>query len=214
MFGFDPETLLVKVIAFLVAIPVHEWAHCYVAYMLGDDTPALQGRLTLNPLVHLDPIGSLLILVGGFGWGRPALVNPYRMHKVRKVRTGMMLTALAGPYSNLVLALLAALPLRLGLVNWLESPASPLANFLLTFITLNLGLMVFNLLPIPPLDGSKVLAGLLPEPLARFIESLEAYGFYILVLVLFVLPAIGLNVFGTIAGILTDIFSILFLLPL
>lgn len=136
------------------------------------------------------------------------------MHKVRRVRTGMLLTALAGPYSNLVLALLAALPLRLGLVNWVENPEAPLASFLLTFINVNLGLMAFNLLPIPPLDGAKVLAGVAPEPLARFLEGLDAYGIYIFALVLVVLPAIGLDIFGTIAGILTGVFSMLFLWPL
>ena len=97
MFGLTPDNILGRLVVILLGIPIHEWAHGWVAHLLGDETPELQGRLTLNPLTHLDPIGTLMILLTGFGWGRAARVNPYRMTKVKSPRVGMALSALAGP---------------------------------------------------------------------------------------------------------------------
>lgn len=197
MFNLDPLTLTARLIVLFLGIPIHEWAHGYMAYLLGDDTPRLQGRLSLNPFMHLDPLGSLLILFSGFGWGRPALVNPYLMRKAPNPRMGFALSALAGPLSNFIQALIWALPIRLGLVFLLPSNLSEkVFTFLWLAISLNLALMLFNLLPIPPLDGGRVLAGVAPEAMARFIESLEPIAPLILIAVLFILPALGLDLVG------------------
>ena len=116
MFGFSIPTILVRLVVLFLAIPIHEWAHAWSAYQLGDDTASLQGRLTLNPMAHLDPIGSLLILVSGFGWGKPVPVNPYRLRTGPRV--GHAITAFAGPLSNFVLAMLLAIPFRMHWANY------------------------------------------------------------------------------------------------
>lgn len=194
----DLLTLAARLIVLFLGIPLHEWAHCYAAHLLGDDTPELQGRLNLNPLTHLDPVGSVMILLTGWGWGRAAQVNPYRMHKAPNVRVGFALSALAGPFSNFIQALLWALPLRLNWVFLLPSPwFETVTTFLLLAISINLGLMLFNLIPIPPLDGSHILAGVAPDPIASFIESLEPVAPYLLMLVLFMLPRLGFDLIGT-----------------
>ena len=108
MFGLSISRILIRLIVLFLGIPIHEWAHAWSAYLLGDDTASMQGRLTLNPLAHLDPIGSLLILVSGFGWGKPVPVNPYRMRM--NSRVGMAISAVAGPFSNFVLAMVLAIP--------------------------------------------------------------------------------------------------------
>jgi Zn-dependent protease len=165
--------------------------------LLGDDTPDVQGRLSLNPFVHLDPIGTLSILLTGFGWGRAARVNPYHMTKAPNPRVGMALSALAGPMSNIVQAMILVIPIRLGLLSLLESNmAYKLAQVLFAAIAVNVGLAAFNLLPIPPLDGSRVLVGVAPRRVGDFIESLEPYSIYILLIVLFLLPQLGLDVAG------------------
>ncbi|MDF1514896.1 MAG: site-2 protease family protein [Anaerolineae bacterium] len=195
MLGLTPNALLARLIVILLGIPIHEWAHGWVAHALGDETPELQGRLTLNPLTHLDPLGTLMILFTGFGWGRAARVNPYRMNKVKNPRVGMALSALAGPLSNIIQAMLFALPIRLGVLSLLPaSQGDRLAQVLIAIITVNIGLAAFNLLPIPPLDGSKILAGILPSPLADVVESLEPYASYIFIFVLFILPRLGLDI--------------------
>lgn len=192
---FSMDVLLGRVLVIFLGIPLHEWAHGWVAHLLGDETPELEGRLSLNPFLHLDPIGTLLILATGFGWGRPARVNPYRMTRVRNPRTGMALSALAGPLSNLIQAMVLAIPLRLGVLTLLEpTQATRLAQVLLAAIGVNVGLAAFNMLPIPPLDGSRILAGVVPPRIARFIESLEPYAPIILVLVLVFLPRLGLDI--------------------
>ena len=195
MFGLTPDNILGRLVVILLGIPIHEWAHGWVAHLLGDETPELQGRLTLNPLTHLDPIGTLMILLTGFGWGRAARVNPYRMTRVKSPRVGMALSALAGPLSNIIQAMIFAIPIRLGLLSMLPAAqANRLAQVLVAIIGVNIGLAAFNLLPIPPLDGSKVLAGVAPPPVADFIESLAPYASYIFIFVLFILPRIGLDI--------------------
>jgi Zn-dependent protease len=152
------------------------------------------GRLSLNPMVHLDPMGTLLILLTGYGWGKPARVNPYQMTKVSNPRTGMALSALAGPLSNFVQAVILAILLRVGLPDLLPAGiAAKAAEILILAIIVNIGLIAFNMLPIPPLDGSKVLAGVAPPAVADFLESLEPIAPYLLIVVLFVLPRIGID---------------------
>ncbi|MBN1262092.1 MAG: site-2 protease family protein [Anaerolineae bacterium] len=195
MLGLSADILLARLVVVFLGIPIHEWAHGWVAHLLGDSTPEREGRLSLNPITHLDPVGTLMILLTGFGWGRAARVNPYLMHRVKNPRTGMALTALAGPLSNFIQAFLLALILRSGVVFLLPGGAADwVAMILLYAIAVNIGLIVFNMLPIPPLDGSRVLAGVAPPRVAEFIERLEPVAPILLIAVLFVLPQLGLDV--------------------
>lgn len=176
MLGLDPTTLLRVAMALVVAATVHEFAHAYVADRLGDPTPRSQGRLTLNPLAHLDPLGTLLILVAGFGWAKPVQINPANFQDWRR---DTIIVAAAGPMANITLLFLLGVPFKLGI-----SPefSHPIGALLLTTIRINAMLAVFNLLPIPPLDGSKVLMGLLPPAQAVSYARLQPYGVLILLL--------------------------------
>lgn len=181
--------LVFRAFAFLFALSMHELAHGTVSARLGDPTPRWAGRLTLNPLAHLDPVGTLVFVltsltapVTGFaiGWAKPVPVDP---RYYRDPRRGLTLVGLAGPVSNLVLAFLFALPFRLHLLPggaW----RGPLGTFLAVNLVVNVGLAVFNLLPVPPLDGSKVLAGLVPARKSGWIRQLESYGPFLLILIL------------------------------
>ena len=188
--------VIVVAIMLLIGFPVHEFAHALAAYRLGDGTAKLFGRLTLNPIAHFDPLGGILLAVSfigagfGFGWAKPTPVNPANLAGGRR---GEALVAAAGPLSNLVLAAIAALPLRYIQASpelELQIPAMAL-DILKLFILINLVLMIFNLLPVPPLDGSKVLFAFLPPQLAwQWRPVLEQYGF-VLILLLFFLPPGG-----------------------
>ncbi len=191
---FRPDILIGRILVIFLGIPIHEWAHGWVAHLLGDETPEIQGRLSLNPLIHLDPVGTLMILFTGFGWGRSARVNPYRMSKAKSPRAGMALSAFAGPLSNIIQAMVLSIPFHLGLFSSLGSEqAYRLAQVLLAAIQVNIGLAAFNMLPIPPLDGSRVLAGVAPPQVGDVLESLEPYAMYILIFVLFLLPQLGID---------------------
>jgi len=189
-----PDVLISRIIVLVIAFTVHEFAHALMADWFGDDTPRRQGRLTLNPLVHLDPLGSLLLLVAGFGWARPVEINPLALE--RRSPAAPMLVALAGPASNLLLAVVGALPLRLGLVQfsfqtsgWLPTVDQVLSDFVL----INLVLMIFNLIPVFPLDGEKILHFFLPPSGKAVLENLRAYGSLILLGLIFLLPSVGIN---------------------
>jgi Zn-dependent protease len=184
------SALLVIVLLLLVCFPVHEFAHAYVATKLGDDTARLMGRVTLNPLVHLDLFGSLLFLIAGFGWAKPVPVNPNRLNG--NPRTSYALVALAGPASNVILAILFALLFRLSaaILPADTALASMLFQGLGTAVLLNLFLALFNLIPIPPLDGSALLVALLPEAGARLVDQLRQYGFLILMLLVVAIPSL------------------------
>ncbi len=167
----DPQLFLIVAIAFVVAITLHEASHALAATWLGDDLPRLQGRVTLNPLRHLDPLGTIMILIASFGWGRPVMVNPYRLRFGS--HRGMALVAAAGPASNIVLAL-ALTPVARQLLT--SSRADPVTVAVVLIIQLNLFLAIFNLIPLPPLDGFSVLVGLVPQDMAAPLERLRSYG--------------------------------------
>jgi Zn-dependent protease len=207
----DEQTIakiIVVAIMLLVGFPVHEFAHALAAYRLGDSTARLMGRLTLNPVAHFDPLGGILLAVTfiassfGFGWAKPTPVNP---NNLEGGRYGEAIVAAAGPLSNLVLAIAAAIPLRYIRANpdLAEQIPDLVLLVLVLFIVINIILMVFNLFPIPPLDGSKVLFAFLPPQVAwRWRPILEQYGFILLLLVFFLPP--GGSIGGRILGPILD----------
>jgi Zn-dependent protease len=200
-FGLSFATLLTRLIVLLIGFPIHEWAHAWSAHELGDDTASLQGRLSLNPLAHLDIMGSIMLLLTGFGWAKPVPVSPYRMRTAPRV--GMALSALAGPVSNRLVAALCAVPFRLGLLRLTPVGSSflslPALLFGIAGISINLAL--FNLLPFFPLDGEKVLVGVLPRRWGDWLLALRPYSPYILMFLLFILPYVGLDVIGILVGL-------------
>ncbi|HSL97452.1 MAG TPA: site-2 protease family protein [Candidatus Deferrimicrobiaceae bacterium] len=192
----SPEEIIVGVIVLavflLVAFPIHEFAHAFAAFRLGDHTARMFGRLTLDPRAHFDPTGGLMLAISilllgfGFGWAKPTPVNPMNL---RGGRWGEAIVSAAGPLSNLILAIGAAIPLRYIFATGIE--VGLIENVLALFILINLLLMVFNLIPIPPLDGSKVLFAFLePQTAWRVRPVLEQYGFLILIGAIF-LPIFG-----------------------
>jgi len=198
-FNLTLPTLISRVITLLVAFTFHEFAHAATANALGDPTPRNHGRLTLNPMAHLDLMGTLTLVLVGFGWAKPVPVNPYTLK--RKHPAALMAVALSGPMSNFVLALLSAIPLRLALVQPIVSSSSLLPSlfeFLLYFMYINLGLMLFNLIPIPPLDGEEVLAFLLPAKAAMTYEKLRPYGSFILLGLIMIGQFSGFNIINQI----------------
>lgn len=175
----------------LLALTCHEYAHGYVAWSLGDPTAKNSGRLTMNPFKHLDPIGTIAIFLIKFGWAKPVPVNPVYFKHPKK---DMLWVALAGPMANLGLAIASALLLKITASLYSGLPhhsmlssmlLSPLLEMLGYSLLINIMLCCFNLLPIPPLDGSKILTGLLPNDLARSYMSIERYGFIILLVLMF-----------------------------
>jgi Zn-dependent protease len=195
-------TLTVLGVMLLVAFPIHEFSHALAAYRLGDSTARLFGRLTLNPLAHLDPIGAAALAISmtvgfGIGWAKPTPVNPLNL---RYGRYGEAIVAAAGPFSNLVLAVAGAIPLRYILASPnLHLPF--LEQTLEVFVFINLALMIFNFIPVPPLDGSKVLFAFLdPRTVFQIRPVIEQYGLFILVLL--IVPIGGRSVLGTIASVI------------
>ena len=179
---YNPQRFLALIIALVVGITVHEAAHALVAVALGDPTPRLMGRLSLNPLRHLDPIGSLALLVASFGWGKPVVFDPRRLRT--DPRLGSALVAVAGPIANILVALLAVVLLKNGSVALGEAGAQVLPML----FAVNVGLAAFNLLPIPPLDGFGFVENLLPKPLAAALAPLVPYGPLVLLALIFLGP--------------------------
>lgn len=187
------------IVALVAGITFHEFSHAFVADRLGDRTARMMGRVSLSPARHLDPAGSMFMLIAGFGWGKPVPVNPMRLRNGPE--TGRAMVAAAGPVSNLILAALAGLPIQLGLVDWWNPLTRPftldqwssgdyIALFLGAMIFFNLVLAVFNLLPFAPLDGFAVAVGILPRDLGMSVARLEKYGPLILMLLL-LLPLVS-----------------------
>ena len=174
------NALIAFLIIVLVCLPIHEFGHAWAAVKLGDTLPLVQGRYTLNPRRHLDLIGTLLLALVGFGWAKPVQVNPYAMRLAPNPRAGMIVTAAAGPAMNVLLAVVAAILFRLN-ASTLRLPW--VADLLSTLTYINLVLVVFNLIPIPPLDGSRILFMLLPARYDQITGALNQYGPFILLAV-------------------------------
>ena len=206
--------ILLYAVPVLLSIVLHEFMHGYVADKLGDPTPRRAGRLTLNPISHIDPIGTiilpafLLIMSKGhivFGWAKPVPINP--MYTLNPKRT-MGLTALAGPLTNLALAVMCALCLKF--IFFASSPfilsrlLKPVIIMLEGGLVINVVLFVFNFIPIPPLDGGRVLVWLLPDEQARAVARIEPYGMFIIFALLFINPG---NILGTLIGVVLSIFQ-------
>lgn len=200
-FGLFLTLIASTLFALLIGIGFHEFCHAFMADSLGDTLPARQGRVTLNPLAHLDPAGTLMMLFIGFGWGKPVQFNPFGLKVRPKMAT--LLVSLAGPMSNFVAAFVLALPIKFGWVPYInplsnipaaflrlevQSTSEYLGLFLTGAVYLNVILGVFNLIPIHPLDGFKVLVGLLPDDLSREYAKLAQYGPGILLVLLFAVP--------------------------
>ncbi len=205
----DPLSLVALLIALVLGITVHEFSHAAMATWLGDSTPRWQGRLSLSPVAHLDVMGSLMFLIGGFGWGKPVQFNPYALRA--NPRTGAALVALAGPISNFILAAILAIPVRLMLLQGapLTGPGEILLRLLFGILSYQLLLGVFNLLPIFPLDGFSVLLGILPPELAYSFEQTRQWGILLLFGLLFLsfyVPAIGSILYGPV-GLLSHLLT-------
>ena len=201
--------VLARMLGLLFAIPIHEVSHAWVSDKLGDPTARNMGRLSLNPVKHFDPLGLLSMLIIGVGWAKPVRVDP-RYYKNRKL--GMALTAAAGPLSNLVLAFVAMVVAKLfdyGLLSYFQSTGVtqmptwyPVISQLLWYFSLiNISLALFNLLPIPPLDGSRIFGIILPDALYNSIQRVERYIMFALLAAVFILPRVtGFNPIGWLLG--------------
>lgn len=198
MLGLSTPLIISRVVTLIIALTVHEFAHAFVADRFGDDTPYIMGRLTLNPLKHLDVMGSLLLIVAGFGWAKPTPINPAKLRANSK--SAILWVSLAGVISNFLLACLAAIPLRFHLFPTLPSSSilPSASEFLSTFFVINLVLMVFNLLPLPPLDGEKVLEYFLPESWMANYAKIKPYGPIALLVIVFVLPYFHIDIINAI----------------
>ena len=196
----DPQLFAAFVIAVIVGITFHEFSHAAVASLQGDQTARSQGRLTLNPLSHLDPLGSIALIVAGFGWGRPVPVTPSHL---RNRRFGHVLVGLAGPAANFVLALVSVVALR---IAYQPADLSFDVDFTLrlldTLVAVNVILGVFNLLPIPPLDGSTLLSIFLPPSRQNIVYFLDQYGIFLLLGMLILAPGLLTPVFRAITRFL------------
>ncbi len=183
LFRLQPEVLVLLIPVLLFALVFHEFSHGWVAYKLGDPTAKHQGRLTLNPLAHLDPFGSMMILFVGFGWAKPV---PVDSRYLANPRVDMMKISFAGPASNLLLAFIGGILLRI------TGYMGPLTSMLILFTQINISLAVFNMIPIPPLDGSQIFSGIMIRKNPNLVMQLQMYGPQILM---------GLILFGMFTGV-------------
>lgn len=182
--SFNLLALLLTLPAVIVAITFHEYAHAYAADKLGDDTPRMQGRLNLNPMSHIDPIGFMLLMFAGFGWGKPVQINPRNFNRNVRIDKGEAIVSMAGPLMNFIIAIVSAI--ILGAI-YMFAPASFLMNtvgnviyiLLQELVIINIGLGVFNLIPLPPLDGSKIFINFMPYNWRRWIIEHSQIFYYI-----------------------------------
>jgi len=189
----NPDWIIAVAAIVFIAFPVHEMAHAAMAVALGDPTPRLQGRFTLNPLAHIDPVGAVLILFTGFGWAKPVEWNPRNV--TIDVRLASILVALAGPVSNLILASISLFFLG-------STTNSLVANFLQSFAFINVLLFVFNLIPVPPLDGSHILFALLPDSTYKLKMALQRYGFLLLMALIFMGGSFFISIVSAVTNLL------------
>jgi len=186
----DPVGFVAFIIAIVLGITVHEFMHAYTAHRLGDDTARLLGRLSLNPMAHLDPFGTLLLVLAGFGYGKPVPFNESRLRSAM----GVTFVALAGPLANLVLAALCAIPLRFSAASLLGGAYE---EILTAIVLWNCVLAIFNLVPIPPLDGANVVYGLLPPRQQYSWRTYQQYGPFLLLFILLLAPALLVSLVRT-----------------
>ena len=214
--------LVLTVPGVLIAITFHEFAHAFAADKLGDDTPRMEGRLSLNPFDHLDPIGSLLLLFAGFGWGKPVHVNPRNYSRKMSMEKGEAIVSIAGPLMNFILAILFTIITAITLkvtgssIIFIDNQMAMLASnqttniiiqILVTTVVINVGLGVFNLIPLPPLDGSKVIMPLLPYKAKQFFINNESL-FYIIFVVIWLTGVAGIIISPVIDIISSGIFKL------
>ncbi len=205
MYGADLTYMLYILVALILSIDVHEFFHAWMSNYLGDPTAKLMGRVSLNPLVHLDPMGTVMMVIAAFsgigiGWGKPVPVNPYNTR--HDPRTAMGIIGAMGPVSNLIFAAVVAIPLRFG-----NLPAGVIANFLFVLVSVNISLAAFNLLPLPPLDGYSVLMAILnalrkpwSQRAFQALARLEVHGPMILLLLIMFNSISGINLLGLLMG--------------
>ena len=196
-----PLTFFMLAIPLLYSIIFHEIAHGLVASWFGDNTARFSGRLTLNPIAHIDPIGTLMLLLVGFGWAKPVPVNYYNL---KPSRPGIICVALAGCTMNIFIAMLALLLMQLQLFT----ASSPFAIILPIVAKINIILAAFNLIPIPPLDGSRVLVEFLPRQMQRSLARIEPYGFFIIIILLY--TGVLYPVIDVIQGVIYDFILLFF----
>ena len=212
--SFDLLALLLTLPAVIIAITFHEFAHAYAADKLGDDTPRMQGRLNLNPMSHLDPVGFMLLMFAGFGWGKPVQINPRNFNRNVRMDKGEAIVSIAGPLMNFILAIVSAI--ILGAI-YMFAPASFLMNtvgniiyiLLQELVIINIGLGVFNLIPLPPLDGSKIFINFMPYNWRRWILEHSQIFYYIFLAIwitglagIIIAPVINLLYSGLMNGVL------------
>jgi len=194
----NPIILIGWILGLIIGITIHEFSHALAANKLGDPTARFQGRLSLNPLAHLDPLGTIFLFLVGFGWGKPV---PYNPNFVQKGKWGEFLIALSGPLSNIVLAFIFALPYRLYVACGMDVTTSIFIAITQTIVELNLILAIFNLLPIPPLDGSKIIYLFVSEETKVYLEKI---GPFILIMIFIVIYILRINLF---TFVLTPLFN-------
>jgi len=212
--SFDLLALLLTLPAVIIAITFHEYAHAFAADKLGDDTPRMQGRLNLNPISHIDPVGFMLLMFAGFGWGKPVQINPRNFNRDVRMDKGEAIVSIAGPLMNFILAIVSAIVLG---AIYMFAPATFLTNtvgnviyiLLQELVIINIGLGVFNLIPLPPLDGSKIFINFMPYNARRWIMEHSHIFYYIFLAIwitglagVIIAPIINLLYNGLMNGVL------------
>ena len=207
MLGLDPVVIALRIPALLIAITFHEFAHARMAYYFGDNTAQRQGRMNLNPLSHLDPIGTIMILLVGFGWAKPVPINPYNFNQYRK---GLRWVSFAGPMINFILGFLSLLFFSILVSRGITGGL--FLQFVSVLTQLNILLAIFNLIPIPPLDGSKILMSFLPDSYLGYYRTIEQYAPLILLLLVFT-RALGVIIYPLFTLVLNLYSLIIALIP-